>query len=57
MFGLFKSQEDKFRESIRKEFDNAVKETVQKNKDMINEPLFGGLLVDQLGLQCQILIG
>ncbi|MCR4798984.1 MAG: hypothetical protein K5860_00575 [Bacteroidales bacterium] len=46
MFGLFKSKEDKFRERIRKEFDNTIKEIEQKNKDMINDPMFGGLLVE-----------
>lgn len=40
-----KSKEDKFREQIRSGFDESVKNAVNGNRDLINDPLFGGMLV------------
>ena len=48
LFDLFrgKSNNEKFRIKIRKGFDECVKDTLKGSRDLMNDPLFGGLMVE-----------
>lgn len=43
---LGKSDDEKFRLKIRTGFDECVKDVLKDNRDMLNDPLFGGLMVE-----------
>lgn len=45
LFGLFRSEEEKFRHHVRACFDESVNNAIKRDKDLIKEPLFGGMMV------------
>jgi hypothetical protein len=45
LFDFFKSDEEKLRSKIRSLFDDCVKKEIKENRDMIKDPLFGGIMI------------
>ena len=45
LFGLFKSEEEKFRSKVRACFDESVDKLFKEKGDAVKNPLFGGLLI------------
>lgn len=45
LLGLFKSKKAKFRDHVRACFDESVRNAIKENKDLIKDPIFGGMMV------------
>ena len=42
---FFRSKEQKYRSLVRAVFDEQVKNTIRENRDLVMNPLFGGMVI------------